>query len=279
MSATSDLTSLNTQVMTMSVPFLIFRRYRFLPILSSYWKRFASILDSVIDQECSCSCSSSSIRSLLLFVSPLLNEERVSFYLHHLDSPSPATLAPSMASALSAAEEVEEPYSEPYSESALESALAAVLQNGIQDKEKDESVHEDDRPIAESNSNMNENDGTGNENFNHANEAHSIHANQTHPTDDTHQENNHNNQLTPRPTHPNQLILRTLQHMAQSPNQAVTNQALLVVTQSIFAMQQRASQQLHANILHTTQAVSSHVSAVAPSLPLTARKPNVHAMR
>lgn len=274
----------------MSIPFLILRRYRFLPILSNYWKRFASILDSVIDQECSHSCSSSSVRSLLFFVSPLLNEERVSFYFHRLDSPS-ATLAPSMTSASSVAEEVEEPcsepYSEPYSESALESALAAVLQNGIQEKEKDESVHESDRPIAESNSDMNENDGTVNKNPNHANEAHSSHvnnahsshANQTHPTDNTHQENNHNNQLTPRPTHPNQLILRTLQHMAQSPNQAVTNQALLVVTQSIFAMQQRASQQLHANILHTTQAVSSHVSAVAPSPPLTARKRNVRVMR
>ena len=262
----------------MSIPFLILRRYRFLPIVSNYWKRFASILDSVIDQECSHSCSSSSVRSLLLFVSPLLNEERVSFYLHRLDSP-PAANAPSMASASSAAEEVEEPYSEPYSESysepysesALESALAAVLQNGIQEKEKDESVHESDRPIAESNSDMNENDGTVNKNPSH--------ANQTHPTDNTHQENNHNNQLTPRPTHPNKLILRTLQHMAQSPNQAVTNQALLVVTQSIFAMQQRASQQLHANILHTTQAVSSHVSAVAPSPPLTARKRNVRVMR
>lgn len=262
----------------MSIPFLILRRYRFLPIVSNYWKRFASILDSVIDQECSHSCSSSSVRSLLLFVSPLLNEERVSFYLHRLDSP-PATNAPSMTSASSVAEEVEEPYSEPYSESALESALAAVLQNGIQEKEKDESVHEGDRPIAESNSDMNENDGTVNKNPNHANEAHSSHANQTHPTDNIHQENNHNNQLTPRPTHPNQLILRTLQHMAQSPNQAVTNQALLVVTQSIFAMQQRASQQLHANILHTTQAVSSHVSAVVPSPPLTARKRNVRVMR
>lgn len=278
MTATPDLPSLNAQVMTMSIPFLILRRYRFLPIVSNYWKRFASILDSVIDQECSHSCSSSSVRSLLLFVSPLLNEERVSFYLHRLDSP-PAANAPSMASASSAAEEVEEPYSEPYSESysepysesALESALAAVLQNGIQEKEKDESVHESDRPIAESNSDMNENDGTVNKNPSH--------ANQTHPTDNTHQENNHNNQLTPRPTHPNQLILRTLQHMAQSPNQAVTNQALLVVTQSIFAMQQRASQQLHANILHTTQAVSSHVSAVAPSPPLTARKRNVRVMR
>ena len=270
----------------MSIPFLILRRYRFLPILSNYWKRFASILDSVIDQECSHSCSSSSVRSLLFFVSPLLNEERVSFYFHRLDSPS-ATLAPSMTSASSVAEEVEEPCSEPYSESALESALAAVLQNEIQEKEKDESVHESDRPIAESNSDMNENDGTVNKNPNHANEAHSSHANnahsshanQTHPTDNTHQENNHNNQLTPRPTHPNQLILRTLQHMAQSPNQAVTNQALLVVTQSIFAMQQRASQQLHANILHTTQAVSSHVSAVAPSPPLTARKRNVRVMK
>ena len=106
--ATPDLPSLNAQVMTMSIPFLILRRYRFLPILSNYWKRFASILDSVIDQECSHSCSSSSVRSLLFFVSPLLNEERVSFYFHRLDSPS-ATLAPSMTSASSVAEEVEEP--------------------------------------------------------------------------------------------------------------------------------------------------------------------------
>lgn len=187
-------------------------------------------------------------------------------YLRRLDS------LPVVDDARSAAEEVEEPHSD----SALESVLAAVVSG---DGCGDDAYNGDDIGDIDGDDGYNGDDiddidiDIDNNNHNHNHNAIS-NAADTDNNNTNHDLVNHTTTHLTRTSHANadQLTARTVQHMLQSPTRPLTNQSFLVVMQGMLALQQRANHNIHANILHTTQTISSHVSAVGLLSPSTRRK-------
>lgn len=186
-------------------------------------------------------------------------------YLRRLDS------LPVVDDARSAAEEVEEPHSD----SALESVLAAVVSGDGGDSDDIGDIDGDDGYNGDD---IGYNDGDididiDNNNHNHNHNAIS-NAADTDNNNTNHDLVNHTTTHLTRTSHANadQLTARTVQHMLQSPTRPLTNQSFLVVMQGMLALQQRANHNIHANILHTTQTISSHVSAVGLLSPSTRRK-------